>query len=167
LVRNVTVTSELHGVALAGKQAQELLFGFPAVPDSNEIDYVRLLPGLNWQVQNSLQSRIGRYYLSRKAALGQTDRGLLEKGIEFGLGRLPRPGDFADCTHGFTLLGVKVGRKRELGCFRPWFSQNGTENSDLCSSPNPTIDRRSCASEGQMSPKTKIILWKTRGDLSG
>src|SRR5205814_8594521 len=32
--------------------------------------------------------------------------------------------------------------------------------------PNPTIDRRSCASEGQMSPKTKIILWKTRGGTS-
>ena len=39
-----------------------------------------------WQLQNSLQSRISRYDLSRKAALGQTDRGLLEKGIEFRLG---------------------------------------------------------------------------------
>jgi hypothetical protein len=117
-------------------------------------------------VQNSLQSRIGRYDLSRKAALGQTDRGLLEKGIEFGLGRLPRPGDFGDCTHGFTLLGIKVGRKREWAASDLGFPKMGRITATSAPVPNPTIDRRSCASEGQMSPKTEIILWKTREGTS-
>ena len=93
-----------------------------------QLDQGRRLTALEWQVQNSLQGRICSYDLSRKATLGQTDRGLLEKGIKFRFGRRPRPGDFADCTHGFTLLGIKVGRKHELGCFRPSFSQNGTDN---------------------------------------
>ena len=119
-------------------------------------------------MQNSLQSRISRYYPSRKEALGQTDRGLLEKGIEFRLGRLPRPGDFANCTHGLTLLGIKVGGKRELGCFRPWFSQNGTDNSDLCSSSEPNYRQTQlCERRADVTKNKNYPVENSVGDLSG